>query len=285
MRGNNVMSGYFSDQAATGKAFAGGWFHSGDLAVWHPDGNIELRDRGKDIIISGGENISSIEVEQAICRPSRGARMRGHRDPAPALGRAAQGVRHAQRGRRGDRGGDHRVLPRAPRPLQVPRRRSSSGRCRRPPPARSRSSCCATANGQGRTSGSAGHSARNLSPALMPASPDLATACACSALHGQMRAQLGQAPPNDHPGISRMVVRANHQNAPERRARRACSAVDRRLVAERHRRVGPAPGDTPGASGLRQRRGQPSRSSQGRPMRRAATVMLANVQNIRSGAP
>jgi fatty-acyl-CoA synthase len=66
MRGNNVMSGYFRDQAATAKAFAGGWFHSGDLAVWHPDGNIELRDRGKDIIISGGENISSIEVEQAI---------------------------------------------------------------------------------------------------------------------------------------------------------------------------------------------------------------------------
>ena len=66
MRGNNVMSGYFNDEAATGTAFAGGWFHSGDLAVWHPDGNIELRDRGKDIIISGGENISSIEVEQAI---------------------------------------------------------------------------------------------------------------------------------------------------------------------------------------------------------------------------
>jgi acyl-CoA synthetase (AMP-forming)/AMP-acid ligase II len=66
MRGNNVMSGYFHDQAATSKAYAGGWFHSGDLAVWHPDGNIELRDRGKDIIISGGENISSIEVEQAI---------------------------------------------------------------------------------------------------------------------------------------------------------------------------------------------------------------------------
>ena len=66
MRGNNVMSGYFDDETATGKAFAGGWFHSGDLAVWHPDGNIELRDRGKDIIISGGENISSIEVEQAI---------------------------------------------------------------------------------------------------------------------------------------------------------------------------------------------------------------------------
>jgi fatty-acyl-CoA synthase len=66
MRGNNVMSGYFADETATGRAFRGGWFHSGDLAVWHPDGNIELRDRGKDVIISGGENISSIEVEQAI---------------------------------------------------------------------------------------------------------------------------------------------------------------------------------------------------------------------------
>jgi fatty-acyl-CoA synthase len=66
MRGNNVMSGYFADEAATQNAFRGGWFHSGDLAVWHPDGNIELRDRGKDIIISGGENISSIEVEQTI---------------------------------------------------------------------------------------------------------------------------------------------------------------------------------------------------------------------------
>jgi acyl-CoA synthetase (AMP-forming)/AMP-acid ligase II len=67
MRGNNVMSGYLADDMATEQAFRGGWFHSGDLAVWHPDGNIELRDRGKDIIISGGENISSIEVEQTIC--------------------------------------------------------------------------------------------------------------------------------------------------------------------------------------------------------------------------
>jgi fatty-acyl-CoA synthase len=67
MRGNNVMSGYFADEAATENAFRGGWFHSGDLAIWHPDGTIELRDRSKDIIISGGENISSIEVEQTIC--------------------------------------------------------------------------------------------------------------------------------------------------------------------------------------------------------------------------
>jgi fatty-acyl-CoA synthase len=67
MRGNNVMAGYFANQDATREAFRGGWFHSGDLAVWHPDGAIELRDRGKDVIISGGENISSIEVEQTIC--------------------------------------------------------------------------------------------------------------------------------------------------------------------------------------------------------------------------
>jgi fatty-acyl-CoA synthase len=66
MRGNNVMSGYFADPDATEQAFRGGWFHSGDLAVWHPDGYIELRDRAKDIIISGGENISTIEVEAAL---------------------------------------------------------------------------------------------------------------------------------------------------------------------------------------------------------------------------
>jgi fatty-acyl-CoA synthase len=66
MRGNNVMKGYYRDPAATETAFAGGWFHSGDLGVRHPDGYVELRDRAKDIIISGGENISTIEVEQAI---------------------------------------------------------------------------------------------------------------------------------------------------------------------------------------------------------------------------
>jgi fatty-acyl-CoA synthase len=66
MRGNNVMLGYFDDAVATEKAFAGGWFHSGDLGVMHPDGYVELRDRAKDVIISGGENISTIEVEQAV---------------------------------------------------------------------------------------------------------------------------------------------------------------------------------------------------------------------------
>ena len=65
-RGNVVMKGYLKNEKASSEAFAGGWFHSGDLGVMHPDGYIQLKDRSKDIIISGGENISSIEVEDAI---------------------------------------------------------------------------------------------------------------------------------------------------------------------------------------------------------------------------
>jgi fatty-acyl-CoA synthase len=68
MRGNIVMKGYLKNPRATEEAFAGGWFHSGDLGVMHPDGYIELKDRSKDIIISGGENISTIEVEDVLYR-------------------------------------------------------------------------------------------------------------------------------------------------------------------------------------------------------------------------
>ena len=68
MRGNIMMKGYLKDPAATEAAFAGGWFHTGDLGVWHPDGYAEIRDRAKDIIISGGENISTIEVESVLYR-------------------------------------------------------------------------------------------------------------------------------------------------------------------------------------------------------------------------
>ena len=67
-RGNVVMKGYYNDPEATAKAFEGGWFHSGDAAVVHPGGYVEIRDRFKDVIISGGENISSIEVEGALLR-------------------------------------------------------------------------------------------------------------------------------------------------------------------------------------------------------------------------
>ncbi|MEJ6810064.1 MAG: acyl-CoA synthetase [Amylibacter sp.] len=67
-RGNVVMKGYFKNPKATKEAFSGGWFHSGDLGVMHPDGYLQLKDRSKDIIISGGENISSIEIEEVLYR-------------------------------------------------------------------------------------------------------------------------------------------------------------------------------------------------------------------------
>ncbi|HEX7402521.1 MAG TPA: AMP-binding protein, partial [Usitatibacter sp.] len=68
MRGNIVMKGYLKNPTTTAAAFDGGWFHTGDLGVMHPDGYIELKDRSKDIIISGGENISSLEVEECLYR-------------------------------------------------------------------------------------------------------------------------------------------------------------------------------------------------------------------------
>jgi fatty-acyl-CoA synthase len=99
-RGNVVMKGYLKNSNATKEAFEGGWFHSGDLGVKHPDGYIQLKDRAKDIIISGGENISSIEVEEALykhpaCRPSplwRNPTRNGARRHAP-LSSARKGRR------------------------------------------------------------------------------------------------------------------------------------------------------------------------------------------------
>lgn len=68
LRGNTIMKGYLKNEAATTVAFAGGWYHSGDLGVWHPDNYIEIKDRAKDIIITGGENVSSLEVEECLYR-------------------------------------------------------------------------------------------------------------------------------------------------------------------------------------------------------------------------
>src|SRR5262249_1510073 len=68
LTGNTLMKGYLKNEAATDEAFAGGSYHSGDLAVWHADGSMEVKDRSKDIIISGGENISSLEVEEVLYR-------------------------------------------------------------------------------------------------------------------------------------------------------------------------------------------------------------------------
>src|SRR5437773_463291 len=67
-RGHVIMAGYYNDPEATEQALRGGWFHTGDAAVVHPDGYVEIRDRLKDVIISGGENISSVEVESVLLR-------------------------------------------------------------------------------------------------------------------------------------------------------------------------------------------------------------------------
>ena len=66
VRGNAVMKGYLNNPEETNKSLKGGWFHTGDLGVWHPDGYVEIKDRSKDIIISGGENISTLEVESTL---------------------------------------------------------------------------------------------------------------------------------------------------------------------------------------------------------------------------
>ena len=96
MRGNNVMLGYYDNPQATAEAFQGGWFHSGDLAVVHPDGYIELRDRKKDIVISGGENISSIEVEKVLADHPAVAEVAIVAAPDAEMGRGAQGVRRPE---------------------------------------------------------------------------------------------------------------------------------------------------------------------------------------------
>ena len=131
MRGNSVMAGYLDDPETTAEACRDGWFHSGDAAVMHPDGYIEVRDRFKDVIISGGENISTIEVEQALVRHPAVLEAAVVGDPARPLGRAAQGVRRRCARRRGHARGADRVLPRADRALQVPRRRRVPRACRR----------------------------------------------------------------------------------------------------------------------------------------------------------
>ena len=154
MRGNNVMKGYYEQPEATAEAFRGGWFHSGDIGVWHPDGYIELRDRKKDIIISGGENISTIEVEQAVARHPAVLECAVVAIPDEKWGERPKAFVTLKPGAVGHRGGDHRVLPRSTSPTSSARPRSSSASCPRPRPARSRSSCCATRSGPGARSGS-----------------------------------------------------------------------------------------------------------------------------------
>ena len=120
MRGNNTMKGYFDDDEATARAFRGGWFHSGDLGVMHPDGYIELRDRAKDIIISGGENISTIEVEQAIASHPAVLEVAVIGIPDDYWGETPKAFVVLREGVDRDRAGDHRPLQAAAGRFQVP---------------------------------------------------------------------------------------------------------------------------------------------------------------------
>ena len=122
VRGNVVMEGYYNDPEATKKAMGDGWFHSGDAAVVHPDGYVEIRDRIKDVIISGGENISSVEVEGTLLRhPAVGeAAVVGL--PSERWGETPHAFVVLLSGQHGDRGGADRVRPRAAGALQGPAR-------------------------------------------------------------------------------------------------------------------------------------------------------------------
>ena len=119
-RGNVVMKGYLKNKASTDKAFAGGWFHSGDLGVKHEDGYVQLRDRSKDIIISGGENISSIEVEDALFEHPGVQLAAVVARPDDKWGETPCAFVEMKPGHTRDRRGAHRMVPRTPCALQVP---------------------------------------------------------------------------------------------------------------------------------------------------------------------
>ena len=119
-RGNIVMKGYLNNAKATEEAFAGGWFHSGDLGVMHPDGYIQLKDRSKDIIISGGENISSIEVEDVLYKHPAVAAAAVVAKPDAKWGETPVRLRRDAARRESHRGRDHRLVQGQARPLQMP---------------------------------------------------------------------------------------------------------------------------------------------------------------------
>jgi acyl-CoA synthetase (AMP-forming)/AMP-acid ligase II len=137
LRGNNVMLGYLKDPDATNKAAPDGWFRTGDLGVQHPDGYVELRDRSKDVIISGGENIASVEVEQAIAEHPAvlEAAQDVHRED-PEVRAAGAGLGRAGAADLTGAGQTRRVRPAAVRRSAscggaAPSRGAPSGRCSR----------------------------------------------------------------------------------------------------------------------------------------------------------
>ena len=120
VRGNTVMKGYLRNPNASREAFAGGWFRTGDLAVVHDDNYIEVKDRAKDIIISGGENISTLEIEEALYRHPSVHGSGGGREAGREMGRNAVCIHNAEGWRAGSHGrGSDPVVPRSSRAFQV----------------------------------------------------------------------------------------------------------------------------------------------------------------------
>ena len=141
-RGNIVMKGYLKNPAATDEAFAGGWFHSGDLGVLYPDGYIQLKDRSKDIIISGGENISSIEVEDVLYKHPAVACCAVVAKPDEKWGETPCAFVELRPGASATVEELVAWCRRGARALQVPAPHRASSTCRAPRRARSRSSSC-----------------------------------------------------------------------------------------------------------------------------------------------
>ena len=134
-RGNHVMDGYWEQPEETAKAIADGWFHTGDGGFVDDANYLSIADRKKDVIISGGENVSSIEVEDCIFNHPAIAEVARDRRPRREVGRSGEGARRARAGRVRDRAGHHRPLPQQARALQVP---EVGGVPRRPRPHRDR---------------------------------------------------------------------------------------------------------------------------------------------------
>ncbi len=143
-RGNIMMKGYLKNDAATEEAFRGGWFHTGDLAVVQPDGYLRIKDRSKDIIISGGENISSIEVEDALYRHPGVVAAAVVAQPDPRWGEVPCAFVELKDGTSADRSKNCSNIAASIWPDSKCRSGSSLALCRRHRPARSRSSCCAS---------------------------------------------------------------------------------------------------------------------------------------------
>ena len=142
-RGNIVMKGYLKNPDATAEAFRGGWFHTGDLAVMQPDGYVKIKDRSKDIIISGGENISSLEVEDALYRHPAVLAAAVVAQPDAKWGETPCAFVEVRPDALGDRGGADRALPQAPRALQGAEEGDLRRTARKRRRERSRNSSCA----------------------------------------------------------------------------------------------------------------------------------------------